>query len=120
MTLHIRTTVTLGLMLAATAMVPTRSVAAPPGDPKPCEPGVMSQVDPSTRSPGTKDPNKSEPSTTGSANSENPSDKLARGDGVLCPPNVDPGMAAPPPRGGNTPVIPPPGSPGGNPHVQPK
>jgi hypothetical protein len=120
MTLHIRTTVTLGLLLAATAMVPTRSVAAPPGDPKPCEPGVMSQVDPSTRSSGTKDPNRSEPSTTGSANSENPSDKLARGDGVLCPPNVDPGMAAPPPRGGNTPVIPPPGSPGGNPNVQPK
>jgi len=109
------TTITLAL-LAATAMVPSRSFAAPPGDPKPCEPGVMSQVDPSTRAPGPK----SEPSTTGSASNENPTDKLARGDGVLCPPNVDPGMTSPPPRGGNTPVIPPPGSPGGDPSVQPK
>jgi hypothetical protein len=120
MTLHVRTTVTLGLLLAATALVPTRSFAAPPDDPKPCEPGAMSQVDPSTRSPGTKDPSKGEPSTTGSAANGDLSDKLARGDGVLCPPNVDPGMTAPPPRGGKTPVIPPPGSPGGDPNVEPK
>jgi hypothetical protein len=117
MTLHIRTTVTLGLLLAATAMVPTRSVAAPPGDPKPCEPGVMSQADPSTGSPG---PGRNEPSTTGSGSNGNLSDKLARGGGVLCPPNVDPEMTSPPPRGGKTPVIPPPGSPGGDPKVQPK
>jgi len=48
-------------------------------------------------------------------------DKLAKSDGVLCPPpGVDPEMRAPPPDVGNTPVIPPPGSPGGNPNVQPK
>jgi len=39
---------------------------------------------------------------------------------VLCPPSVDPGIHAPPPGGGRTPVIPPPGSPGGDPNVQPK
>src|SRR6478752_3835697 len=41
-------------------------------------------------------------------------DKLAKSDGVLCPPSgVDPDMHAPAPQtGGNTPVIPPPGSPG--------
>jgi hypothetical protein len=48
-------------------------------------------------------------------------DKLARSDGVLCPPTgVDPAMHAPTPDTGNTPVIPPPGSPGGDPTVRPK
>ena len=49
-------------------------------------------------------------------------DKLAKTDGVLCPPSgVDPEMHAPAPdAGGNTPVIPPPGSPGGDPTVRPK
>jgi hypothetical protein len=48
-------------------------------------------------------------------------DRLARSDGVLCPPpGVDPQMHAPTPEGGNTPVIPPPGSPGGDPSVRPK
>ncbi|WP_315798182.1 hypothetical protein [Bradyrhizobium sp. SZCCHNRI3043] len=48
-------------------------------------------------------------------------DKLAKTNGVLCPPSgVDPEMHAPTPEGGTTPVIPPPGSPGGNPNVQPK
>ena len=38
-----------------------------------------------------------------------------------CPPaGVDPEMRAPTPDGGNTPVIPPPGSPGGDPNVRPK
>ncbi|MDA9392226.1 hypothetical protein WN73_16825 [Bradyrhizobium sp. CCBAU 45394] len=49
-------------------------------------------------------------------------DRLAKSDGVLCPPSgVDPDMHAPAPEsGGNTPVIPPPGSPGGDPTVRPK
>jgi hypothetical protein len=44
-------------------------------------------------------------------------DKLARSDGVLCPPTgVDPEIRAPTPdTGSNMPVIPPPGSPGGDP-----
>ena len=49
------------------------------------------------------------------------SDKLARTGGVICPPNVDPEIKAPTPESGNKmPVIPPPGSPGGDPSVQPK
>ena len=49
------------------------------------------------------------------------SDKLARSDGVLCPPaGIDPEIRAPTPETGNTPVIPPPGSPGGDPTVRPK
>jgi hypothetical protein len=58
--------------------------------------------------------------TTGQAR-EPLGDKLAKSDGVLCPPQgVDPEIHAPTPDAGNMPVIPPPGSPGGNPNVRPK
>ena len=51
----------------------------------------------------------------------NLSDKLARSNGVICPPDhVDPEIRQPVPPGGNMPVIPPPGSPGGDQSVQPK
>jgi hypothetical protein len=47
------------------------------------------------------------------------SDKLARSDGVLCPPTgVDPEIRAPTPETGSMPVIPPPGSPGGDPTIR--
>jgi len=49
------------------------------------------------------------------------SDQLAKSDGVICPPpGVDPEIRAPAPEVGKMPVIPPPGSPGGNPNVRPK
>jgi hypothetical protein len=51
---------------------------------------------------------------------QNLSQKLDDAAAVICPPDVDPGMKAPTPKAGNTPVIPPPGSPGGDPNVQPK
>jgi len=52
---------------------------------------------------------------------ENLSSKLAQSDGVICPPTqVDPEIHAPAPQGGPMPVIPPPGTPGGDPKVQPK
>jgi hypothetical protein len=53
-------------------------------------------------------------------NNQTLGEKLGQTGGVICPPEVDPGMKAPTPEGGNTPVIPPPGSPGGNPNVRPK
>jgi hypothetical protein len=80
-------------------------------DPKACAPGERLQRG-DLAQPGA--PGK--PETTG----ESLSDKLARTDGVLCPPNVDPGIKAPTPEVGRKPVIPPPGSPGGDPSVQPK
>jgi hypothetical protein len=59
--------------------------------------------------------------TTGQADSAPLSDKLAEGHGVLCPPaGVDPEIRAPTPDVGKMPVIPPPGSPGGDPSLQPK
>jgi hypothetical protein len=58
--------------------------------------------------------------TTGQAR-EPLGDRLARSDGVICPPaGVDTEMRVPAPEGGNMPVIAPPGSPGGDPNVRPK
>jgi hypothetical protein len=49
------------------------------------------------------------------------SDKLAESKGVICPPaGVDPDIRVQPPAGGELKVIPPPGTPGGDPSVQPK
>lgn len=64
-----------------------------------------------------------EPSTTGATGGPTLSDKLEASDGVIRPPaNMDPEIAvpAPVPNPGTTPVIPPPGSPGGNTTVDPK
>jgi hypothetical protein len=63
------------------------------------------------------------PNDGGGRSNEQLGDKLAKSDGVLCPPgNVDPAMRAPAPPSdnSNTPVIPPPGSPGGDQSVRPK
>lgn len=53
-------------------------------------------------------------------NNQTLGEKLGQSGGVICPPEVDPGMKAPTPEAGNTPVIPPPGSPGGDPSARPK
>jgi len=65
--------------------------------------------------------------TTGSAEQdkaqprEDLSDRLARSDGTICPPAaVDPDIHVPAQETGKMPVIPPPGSPGGDPNVRPK
>jgi hypothetical protein len=64
---------------------------------------------------------KGEPPTVGGGSSEPLSDKLARSKGVICPPaGVDREMQVAPPSDGRLKVIPPPGSPGGDPNVQPK
>ena len=56
--------------------------------------------------------------TTGSASL---SDQLSQSKGIICPPaGVDPGISAPAVGGGRMPVIPPPGTPGGDPTVVPK
>jgi hypothetical protein len=49
------------------------------------------------------------------------SDKLARSNGVICPPpGVDPDIHVPPPQGGALRVVPPPGTPGGDQRTIPK
>jgi len=81
-------------------------------DPKACAP--QERLDQTQQMPGKG----GAAATTGSG--ENLSSKLARTDGVLCPPDVDPDIKAPTPPAGKMPVIPPPGSPGGDQSVQPK
>ena len=57
----------------------------------------------------------------GMPNDKSLSERLARSDGVICPPDhVDPEIKQPTPPGGPMPVIPPPGSPGGDPSLRPK
>jgi hypothetical protein len=64
---------------------------------------------------------KGEPPTVGGGSSEPLSDKLAQSKGVICPPaGIDREMEVLPPSGGHLKVIPPPGTPGGDPNVQPK
>jgi hypothetical protein len=78
--------------------------------------------DPNMPAPHNTVPEKIEPNSTSSTGGTL-SDKLERSGGVITPPSgVDPGIstAAPVPHPGTTPVIPPPGSPGGNQSVQPK
>ena len=71
---------------------------------KPCPPNVRN--------------NAASNETTGSATL---SDQLSQSKGVICPPaGIDPGISVPPIGGGRTPVIPPPGTPGGDPSIQPK
>jgi hypothetical protein len=93
--------------------------ATPPAQTAPPQPSRAASCTPmqQPQRPGTA---ASEGATTGQAR-EPLGDKLARSDGVLCPPaGVDPEMRAPTPEGGNTPVIPPPGSPGGDSSIRPK
>jgi hypothetical protein len=62
-----------------------------------------------------------DPPTVGKDQQRSLSDQLAQSKGVICPPaGIDPEMRQAPPQGGALKVIPPPGSPGGNPGVQPK
>jgi hypothetical protein len=94
--------------------------ATPPAQTAPPAPQRATDCAPmqQTPHPGAAAP---EGTTTGQRAAEPLGDKLAKSDGVLCPPTgVDPEIRAPTPDTGNTPVIPPPGSPGGDPTVRPK
>ncbi len=116
---HHLPTVRIALLCAA-ALMPTLSLAqnpqvsplpkAPPEimskearDPKACaQPGLAMGQDNKPRSSD----------TTGQSLSE----ELARSDSVICPPpGFDPGIKALTPEDGHMPVIPPPGSPRGDP-----
>ena len=102
--------------------------SAPAYAQQPKEPNVPLQpappkLDPKACADGERLPHADLPGTAGGAptSTEPLSEKLARTDGVICPPlGLDPDIRAPAPNGGNMPVIPPPGSPSGDPHVRPK
>jgi hypothetical protein len=111
--LFLSTALLLAVCGVARAQAPL-SPATPPAQTAPPAPPASTDCAPATPR-GTAAP---QGSTTGQSLGE----KLAKSNGVLCPPSgVDPAIRAPAPdAGGNMPVIPPPGSPGGNPNVQPK
>ena len=94
---------------------------APPAPATPPQPAAPSPPDPSCPVVGDGETTQPNRQTADPSSREPLGDKLARSDGVLCPPaGVDPEMRAPPPGAGKTPVIPPPGSPGGDPAIRPK
>ena len=76
---------------------------------------------PGSQAPGSQAPGSGQqPCAQPGDSSKTLSQKLDQGGGVICPPDVDPAIKAPTPQTGNMPVIPPPGSPGGDQKVQPK
>jgi len=102
---------------AASAQAPP-APATPPAETAPPAPGHAADCAPTSSTPqGNVVPQ----GTTVGQGTEPLGDKLARSDGVLCPPpGVDPAMHAPTPDSGTMPVVPTPGSPGGDPSVRPK
>lgn len=103
-----------GVVLVMPAAAQTSSPKAPPEVPSD-----------KAQPPEHRDPKACAPrsDTTGQANAQDQalSEKLAQSDGVICPPGgVDPEIKMPTPETGQMPVIPPPGSPGGDPTVRPK
>ena len=94
-------------MLAAAAGFAQERPSTPTVDPKAC--AQEQRLQPGEQAP--RAPNQS---------GETLSEKLARSDGVLCPPEVDGGIRAPTPEGGRTPVVPPPGASGSDESVRPK
>jgi len=105
----------LALPIAALAQAPP--VSKPPVEPK----AEHGQVNPCADARATVGKGRTVDGKTPQVQDKNLSQKLAQSNGVICPPpTVDPGIKKPAPPGGPMPVIPPPGSPGGDPHVQPK
>lgn len=105
-----RQTMMLMSLLLATPALAQNPQVAPPTNPSPSvAPPNAASPPPERIAPGAGGPNTM-------------SDRLSQQRGTIQPPSVDPGMTVAPPRTGaaTTPVIPPPGSPGGNQRVVPK
>ena len=93
---------------------------APPAETTPPRPTALAEADCAPMLATPRSNIAPEGTTVGQAG-EPLADRLSKSNGVLCPPaGVDPEIRAPTPDAGNTPVIPPPGAPGGNPNLQPK
>ncbi|WP_439923188.1 hypothetical protein [Nitrobacter sp. JJSN] len=108
------------LLIAVVAFADTALAQAPPPRATPPAGTAAPTPVPNSASCAPHDATAPNATTTGEGRQQL-GDKLAKSDGVLCPPaGVDPEIRAPTPEGGNTPVIPPPGSPGGDPTIRPK
>ena len=111
----------LAALSAAAVLAPAIAAAqAPPAATAPIAPKTE-QLDPKACAPSDTQATVGQSGDLQMKSNGNLSDRLARSDGVICPPGrVDPEIRAPTPPGGAMPVVPPPGSPGGDPSVQPK
>jgi hypothetical protein len=86
-----------------------------------CAGPAASQTEPRATTPACPPDVKGDPPTVGGPSGRDLSDRLADSRGVICPPaGVDPEIHVRPPDGGKLKIIPPPGTPQGNPDVQPK
>jgi hypothetical protein len=110
-----------GALLAATGAAFAQAPPTPTTPPAQTAPPTPTQASNCAPMQSTPRGNIAPQGTTTGRGNEPLGDKLAKSDGVLCPPTgVDPEMRAPTPDTGNTPVLPPPGSPGGDPTIRPK
>lgn len=105
-------TATLLVLTAVTA-----PFAAPAQNPQSAPPGAESPMGP----PASAAPPPERVAPESHGRNRTPSDQLSRQGGTLHPSNVDPGINVMPPaaRRGTMPVIPPPGSSGGDKHGVP-
>jgi len=109
------TVIATSLFLGAAAHAQS-PLPAPPAQPGPQTTVRCAPVQP----PQAGEKDASAQQTTGQSR-EPLSDRLAQSDGVICPPSgIDAQMNKGAPEVGRMPVIPPPGSPGGDPTVRPK
>jgi hypothetical protein len=108
------------ILAAATAAAQAPPTPHTPDQPPANQPDQRACAQPRLPvAPSQKEPGSDTRSSTGEA--PHLSDQLAKSEGVICPPSgVDPEIRAPTPDVGRMPVIPPPGSPGGDPNVRPK
>ncbi len=113
----------VSILITVAAVTASGALAQSPPEPaKPVAPKVE-QTDPVACGPGGTHATVAQGGdvVVRKPNDETLSSKLAASGGVICPPaRVDPEIKAPTPEAGRMPVISPPGTPGGNPNVQPK
>jgi hypothetical protein len=109
------------MLMAASGVASAQAPPAPSTPPAQTAPPATARASNCAPTQSTPQGNIAPQGTTTGQSNEPLGDKLAKSDGILCPPTgVDPQMHAPTPDAGNTPVIPPPGSPGGDPTIRPK
>lgn len=116
----------LAFVICAALALPAASLAQAPAKPPPSDTDAPA----AKGKPGGNDPCAQGRASVGSGSEvvapnaktdQSLSDHLADSGGVICPPPaVDPAIKAPTPDTGRMPVIPPPGTPGGDQSVQPK
>ena len=113
---------TFGVATAFALALPALTLAqAPPGNDSPVRPKAELNDSPDACVRARATVGQADDFDVKKSKGESLSQKLARSNGVICPPpDIDQAMRKPAAPTGTMPVVRPPGSPGGNPHVQPK